>query len=221
MDPKYVRKTVDNLLEDLRRDPRIGGRSGLMARYGRPLGFSVALGLGGIAGCADGSNAEKDAGRDSVPLSADAYGDAAPDSWPLARDTLPPSADIYPVSEVPIMVEAGRDTLPRPVDAYGLSLGRDVPAMPETGRDTVDGVATAIDGPPGSIDGIGLSPVDGTGSVDTRDALYTLDYPVDIYAGPPPDGLGPRDVRDSLPPSGDLYGLQVDTRAPDADKGGD
>jgi hypothetical protein len=158
MDSKYVRKTIDDLLEDLRRDPRIGRRPGLLARYGRPLGFSAALGLGAVAGCADGSNvqdgatadaAQDTAGRELLPMSADAYG--------LASDSLPTP-------------DAGPDLLPPPSDAYGIA-GDLYPAV-----DKPDGeVAASIDALPRTEDA--LPALDFAGDIyaapppDARDAL--------------------------------------------------
>jgi hypothetical protein len=117
MNPKYVRSAVDRLLADLAKDPRIG-RPSLMRRYGRPVGFGLALGLGGITGCGSGSST-----TDALPPLVDVYGadsvivrDAAKD----VADALPLSPDAYgmigPV-DVPPLADVA-DALPGAVDVY-------------------------------------------------------------------------------------------------------
>jgi hypothetical protein len=139
MDPKYVRKTVENLLAELERNPAIGRRPSpsFMGRYGRPLGLGIALGVSGVAGC----------DSDALPQRADAYGvaDVGPlpkmDAPPLtidasdagarevsaeAMDVLPGPVDVYGgPADVPPMVDT-RDALPNDVPVYGVDVGRGI-----------------------------------------------------------------------------------------------
>jgi hypothetical protein len=206
MDAKYVRSAVDRLLADLEKDPRIG-RPSLMARFGRPIGFGVALGLGGLTGCGSdpslpvsGDAADtvvapadvpadlKDVAdtRDVLPRLVDAYGLVAPDvppPWPEVADVIPPSgpevADVIPPSGdlYGLLNPDTRDVLPPPGDAYGII------------------------------------------SRDTRDVLPPS---VDVYGADRPPAV---DASDVLPPSVDVYAMTgdagvIDGGALDADKTG-
>jgi hypothetical protein len=188
MDPKHVRRTVENLLADLQRNPAIG-RPSWMRRYGRPLGFGIALGIGGAAGCGDSGNEKHDA----LPTVVDAYGvrdlpaaiekqDAPPsglDGGADTRDALPGPIDVYGVNDYPKDVDR-RDAPPPGLDgAETLDVSRDVLAA-EAPPPGIDG-ATAVD----------VSPV------DTRDALPLMS-----------DAYGVQDVRDALPLMSDAYGVR-------------
>ncbi len=137
MDSKYVRKTVENLLAELEKNPAIGRRMSpsFMSRYGRPLGLGIALGVSGAVGCGDSSedSTSPDArmtSSDVLPGNRDAYGMAMPDAAADTRDALSPTYDVYvrPLDTGPgdaygIRSEVGRDTrdaLPFAIDAYGI-----------------------------------------------------------------------------------------------------
>jgi hypothetical protein len=178
MDPRYVRKTVENLLADLLRNPGIGRPRSFLGRYGRPLGFGIALGIGGAAGCSD-SNL-------SPGLNP---ADAAPDRPVLvdAKDDGPGPADgdgtvMSPdTADGPAMADT-RDALPPAPDLYGLT-AIDVPPA----RDTRDALSPGVDG----------SDVTDVSPADTRDALPRS-----------PDVYGMTiDTRDALPRSPDAYGI--------------
>jgi hypothetical protein len=183
MDPKYVRTTVENLLADLLRNPGIGRPRSFMGRYGRPLGFGIALGLGGAAGCSDSSlspardaDASVDA-RDALPAVADLP--VNPDT----RDALPPRPDLYGMTMIDLPpARDTRDALPLAPDAYGMSRPDGPPP-----RDTRDALPPGIDGD----DVTDVSPA------DTRNALPDV---TDLY------GIS-RDTRDALPPAPDAYGI--------------
>lgn len=158
MDPKYVRKTIDNLLADLRREPRITRKPGLMARYGRPLGFSAALSLGAVAGCTGTTNTQ-----DALPTSADAYG--------LAIDSLPKP-------------DAGPDVLPPPRDAYGIA--GDAADRPDgEGEAAIDVLPSAIDTLPRTEDVRAAldfgADIYGVPSPDAREVLPSSG---DLYGAP-------------------------------------
>ena len=190
MDPRNVRRTIDNLLADLVRNPSLGRPQSFMRRFGRPLGLGFALGIGSVAGCGNGSGNNGDA----LPSSVDIYGadamvrtDVADSRMPDTRDALPRAVDIYGAADwfVPPAdsdIADIRDALPVTADLYGL-------------------VADA--------------PVDGR-TVDTRDALPPgVDiYGADRFVPPDVDGIdgGTTDARDALPPSSDIYGATIDAQ---------
>jgi hypothetical protein len=144
MDPKQVRKTIDNLLADLVRTPSLGRPQSFLGRYGRPVALGVALGIGGVAGCSSGSDT-----RDALPESEAAYGVAifrdAADGASDTRDALPEAAAVYGTDVFsPSSIDARdggsadtRDALPVQADAYGIVM--DLPPLP---IDAADG-ATA------------------------------------------------------------------------------
>ena len=147
MDPKQVRRTIDNLLADLVRNPSLGRPQSFMGRFGRPLALGVALGVGSVAGCSSGSD-----NRDALPGSVDAYGalviraDASDGGTIDTRDALPGTVDIYgatvdslnlPPDSVDSATADTRDALPVQADAYGIVM--DLPPLP---IDAADG-ATA------------------------------------------------------------------------------
>lgn len=188
MDPKYVRTTVENLLADLLRNPGIGRPRSFMGRYGRPLGFGIALGIGGAAGCSD-----------ALPLVPDAYtmtdADASVDTRdalpavadtpvnPDTRDALPPAPDAYGMTPDARDTSVDtRDALPSAPDLYGLTMVEVPPA-----RDTRDALPPGIDGD----DVTDVSPA------ETRNALPDV---IDLY------GIS-IDTRDALPPAPDAYGM--------------
>jgi hypothetical protein len=183
MDPKQMRKTLDDLLAELERNPRIARRPTFMARYGRPLGFGLAIGVGGVAGC--GSTGTT---KDALPAAADAYGADMPlivDSVPSpdTRDALPLAPDLYGIywsldgpggadeAGLPDVSDVSppdtRDVLPLLVDAYGLTVDSLPPAVDAYGADRspIDArdVSPELDG---GIDG---GSVDG-GAVDSDEA---------------------------------------------------
>jgi hypothetical protein len=183
MDPKKMRKTIDNLLAELERNPRIARRPTFMARYGRPLGFGLALGIGGVAGCSDSSSDMSK--KDALSAGVDAYGatiaDLAP---PDTRDALPPAPDVYGVPDLPPLIDTA-DALPidgvvvdvQPRDAADvLPLIGDAYGVAGDARDTLP--------PPGDLYGV-FQP-------ETKDVLPPA---VDIYAADRP----PVDTRDASP----------------------
>jgi hypothetical protein len=192
MDPKYARTTVDRLLADLEKNPRIG-RPSLMRRYGRPLGLGLALGLGGLAGCSSDA---------TLPVTADAA------DGPVTRnDSLPPSVDLYGIvlpdaadaSDGPADVAAVppdvADVLPRIVDAYGMRTDvLDVPPLLTDAQDVIP--------PSGDLYGI----------LNT-DAQDVLPPARDAYgiAGDTRDAVPPSvDASDALPPAVDVYAMVGD-----------
>src|ERR1039457_6500267 len=161
MDPKQVRKTIDNLLADLVRNPSLGRPQSFMGRFGRPLALGVALGVGSVAGCSSGSD-----NRDALPGSVDGYGGTAgvvirsevPDGASAdTRDALPGTVDIYgatvdslnpPPDSADGATADTRDALPLVGDAYGIVI---VPLR----VDTADTISPVVDGSP-----VDSSPVD-------------------------------------------------------------
>jgi len=177
MDPKQVRRTIDNLLADLVRNPSLGRPQSFMGRFGRPLALGVALGIGSVAGCSSGSD-----NRDALPAAADVYGadrflpspsDARDGGTIDTRDALPGTVDIYgatvdslnlPPDSVDGATADTRDALPVLADAYGLVM--DLPPLP---IDAADGVtADTRDALPLVGDAYGI--VDLPLRVDTADA---------------------------------------------------
>lgn len=185
MDPRDVRRTVDNLLADLLRNPRIGRPRSFMGRYGRPLGFGIALGMSGAIGCGGSGD-----GGDALPAAIDAYGttdlrlppeDTQPDGADVptiadTREALPPARDTYGMAREVLEASVDtRDALPPAPDVYGITAVDGLPT-----RDTRDALPPGIDG-----------------SIDTRDALppapdaYGImdrPLPVDTNDGGPLDG---------------------------------
>ena len=80
-----------------------------MGRYGRPLGFGIALGIGGAAGCSGSS----------LSPAPDAQGITMPDADASVdtRDALPAVAD------TPVNPDT-RDALPPAPDLYGMTTHR-------------------------------------------------------------------------------------------------
>jgi hypothetical protein len=178
MDPKQVRRTIDNLLADLVRNPSLGRPQSFMGRYGRPLGLGLALGIGSVAGCSSGSE-----NRDALPAAADAYGadsfflissDARDGGTIDTRDALPGTVDIYgatvdSLNLSPDSVDGAkadtRDALPILADAYGIVM--DLPPLP---IDAADGAkADTRDALPLVGDAYGI--MDLPLRVDTADVL--------------------------------------------------
>jgi hypothetical protein len=175
MDPKQVRKIVDEVCADL---DRRAARTSLLGRYARPVGLGLALGLGGVAGCGSDSPSSNpdaspivraDAGREGgtdLPQSVDLYGLTVDALQPLA-DTQKPLAD----AQQPLA-----DTQQPSKDAAGA--GAEV-RKPEV-NPSIDlyGLAT-LDGPPDA-----RPLVDSAGDiygVANFEARPPIDAPVDIY----------------------------------------
>lgn len=187
MDSKYVRKTVENLLAELEKNPAIGRRMSpsFMSRYGRPLGLGIALGVSGAVGCGDSSeeSTSPDArmtSSDVLPGNRDAYGMAMPDAAADTRDALSPNYDVYVrpldtgrADAYGITSDAPRDTrdaLPFAIDAYGMVADR-----PADSRDALSPADTR-DALPFAIDAYGIRP-------DTRDAPPVPDAGADALPG--------------------------------------
>jgi hypothetical protein len=168
MDPKHIRKTIDNLLADLRRNPSLGRPQSFMGRYGRPLGLGLALGIGSVAGCGNGSGGTGDA----LPGAIDIYG-AASEVRYVPPDTVDSgtadSSDAFSaqVDTADSATADTRDVLPPSSDAYGI-----MSDVPDFTRDTADGVtADTRDALPPSIDVYGSSEVFVPSPVDVGDVL--------------------------------------------------
>jgi hypothetical protein len=183
MDSKYVRKTVENLLAELEKNPAIGRRPSpsFMSRYGRPLGLGIALSASGALGCSGSSEESKNpdalpASKDAVPEAVAVYGTDVGKGIDT-KDALPPPVDVYGTTDVGQPIDT-RDALPGRVDAYGVA---DVPFVQKDAADA------------GSPDLL----------ADTRDALPkdVAVYGVDLGRG--------LDSKDALPPPVDVYGTDV------------
>jgi hypothetical protein len=157
MDSKYVRKTVENLLAELERNPAIGRRQSpsFMSRYGRPLGLGIALGVSGVAGCDD---------SDALPPRADAYGGGPF----LKRDASPPTSDASDAGALDLAADT-RDALPNDVPVYGVGIGNEDAQDATPKADTRDAVPEA-DAVYGTDVGYGIDTKDAPPIADTGDA---------------------------------------------------
>jgi hypothetical protein len=152
MDPKDVRRILDEVCADL---DRRKAPASLLGRYARPVGLSLALGLGGVAGCGsdspststDAAPVMRDGGRDGgvdLPQSQDLYG-ATVDLRPVGPEVQSPldtadnrpiieaAADIYAAADRPpidsppdIYGAADRPPIDAPVDIYGAAMDRPI-----------------------------------------------------------------------------------------------
>ena len=197
MDPKQVRKTVDNLLADLRRNPALGRPLSFLRRVGQPLGLGLAIGIGSVAGCGSDNNSSQP--RDAVAVDT--------------RDALPPSGDVYgATTDGHIAPSDARDALPPSVDIYGATV--DGPgAQPDT-RDVLP--------PPADV--YGIASLDARWPVDAQPAeTQPLDGGSVLDAVPPPaDMYGityPVDTRDAIPSAGDIYGVSFPPVDPAGNRG--
>lgn len=187
MDSKYVRKTVDNLLAELERNPAIGRRMSpsFMSRYGRPLGLGIALGVSGVAGCSGSSEESKN--PDALPAAKDAL-DGARDAYGISWE-VQGSPDLYR-ADVAQPADT-RDALSYSIDAYGIRSDAPVDTRDALGP-TYDIYVRPLD--TGHVDVYGVS-----GFPDARlagDAVEALPPRVDAY-GMVPDR--PADTRDASP----------------------
>ena len=165
MDPKKARETLKRLCAEWDHAGQ------LMNRYVRPAGFSLALGVGVVAGAGCSSTGSSDAllpardgATEALPPAPDVYG--VLDSPPLrldgrmdivdgSRDALPPVQDVYAVGDRPPIsqdggvdiVDSAREALPPAQDVYGVP-AVDRPPIPRDGGvdgPAVDGAADAAD----------------------------------------------------------------------------
>jgi hypothetical protein len=151
MDPKKVRKTLDDLCAELDRVAR--AKAAWLGRHSRPIGLGLALGMGSVAGCGSGSTHE------NLPPGVDAYGvsDTRPNRTLDTYEALPPRVDAYGVMSVD-----ARDTLPlgldsASVDLYGIRALDTYEALPP--RVDAYGVMNvdARDTVPSSVDAYGIA----------------------------------------------------------------
>jgi len=150
MDPKEVRKILDEVCADL---DRRKARASLLGRYARPVGLSLALGLGGVAGCGADSPSS---GTDAAPGVRDGGRDGGVD--------LPYSPDLYGVTVD--MRPMGPEVPPSPLDLADDRPGADRPAI-----DSAADIYAAADRPP----------IDGAADIYAAADRPPIDAPVDLY----------------------------------------
>jgi hypothetical protein len=159
MDAKQARKLLDEVCADL--DRRRNEMSAALGRYARPVGFSLALGLSGIAGCgSNGEGADAPGVQDAygatvdlyVPRAEAAYGvaihDASPDLYGVA-DLRSSAVEVYGAADLPDRDAADAKAILGPsLDAYGV-WPSDAPSRADAGN--IDGPSKpSLDG--GSVD---------------------------------------------------------------------
>jgi hypothetical protein len=149
MDPKQVQRILAEVCADL--DRRAARTASAVGGYIRPLGLGVALGLGGMSGCAssaDGTDAR-------LSSSADAYGVAM--------------LDVRRESDT---ADGGDARVSFPVDAYGV-------AMPDAGPETNAADTRGLIDIPSDL--YGLASPDVLPAEDGVDTRPLIDAPKDMY----------------------------------------